>query len=378
MWRRILLLAVVAAAGCSGGGFETEPGPTNAILYTVGASTQPYGRPAAPRGFGIVSRIGSEDSETVEVHGRGLGSFAGATWIDDRRILVPRGAPPFRAPWIYRFDERRVERIGPSPLPPLHTKQAWSPDGRLIASEPIAPCKPSQKALWECYRQPGRVFVQRADGSGRRRVVTGGHFNGWTPDGGLLVTDLNFHAPYEVLDVRSGERTLPLSAARVAALAGRRRVHLDAPRWSADGRYLAAIVTGNWPAGAHVSMGIVIAAADGRPLRLVTSPYVIPMFAWSPRGHRLAWTTSGFPDPHELFVLDEPAADPVRRFVTRARHFDWFTWSPDARWILVDDASADAWRLLRSSGQGHVRTLPRLGGLPLWCCPVNAYALREG
>lgn len=148
--------------------------------------------------------------------------------------------------------------------------------------------------------------------------------------------------------------------------------YVGPPRWSADRRYVAALVAGKWPKEAKAFNGFVIAHADGTPIRVVTSPYLISMFAWSPRGHELAWTTSGFPDPHELFVLDEPESKPRRLFATGARHFDWIAWSPDGSKLLLDDEHAGHWRLFPVDETGS--ELPRLGGRPLWCCPVNAYS----
>jgi Tol biopolymer transport system component len=110
-------------------------------------------------------------------------------------------------------------------------------------------------------------------------------------------------------------------------------------------------------------------------VQLLRSPYEISMFAWSPRGHHFAYTTSGFPVPHELFVADRPDAKP-RRIFTAGRHFDWITWSPTGRWLLLDDEHAHKWQLLDASGARTLRTLPRLGGRPIWCCPQNEFSTR--
>ncbi len=101
--------------------------------------------------------------------------------------------------------------------------------------------------------------------------------------------------------------------------------------------------------------------------------------------HQLAWTTSGFPNPHELFVLDHPTGTPHKLFGTSDRHFDWITWSPDGHHLLLDDANAGfdparpgrrppgRWRLLDTQAGDTVRTFPGLGGAPIWCCPANNY-----
>ena len=351
-----------------------EPSSLSAVLYTIGASTDPYGTNSAPGGFGVVTSLGDRTEAKIEVREPGLGSFGGAEWIDSSRILVPRGAPPLRRPLIYRFRSGRLEEVGASPLPRIHVKQAWSPDGALIASQPIVRCEPEQRTLYECYRQPGVVFVQRADGSGRRKVWDG-HFSSWAPDGRLLVTDRVRQDRFEALDVETSERELALDPKRIAVEAGVRRIWgLGAPRWSADGRFLAASAGIIWPDRKRRLSTIVVAQSDGDVVRFLTSPYVISMFAWSPVGHRLAYTTSGFPDPHELFVLHEPTAKPVRLFVSGDRHFDWITWSPGGRRLLLDDETDGTWRRLSVEGTAGGRAVPRLGGRPIWCCPVNSYA----
>jgi hypothetical protein len=99
---------------------------------------------------------------------------------------------------------------------------------------------------------------------------------------------------------------------------------------------------------------IVIATKGGRIVRFITSTDLIWMFAWSPHGHELAYTTSG-----------------------------WVTWSPDDRWLLFDNEDLGEWDLFRLVGHRQVRLLdaatvptrrlPRLGGQPLWCCPQERY-----
>jgi hypothetical protein len=346
------------------------------VLYTIGLSTDPYGN-SKPRGFGVVANYGTADQKKLEVRNPDLGFFGGVEWIGAQRILVPRKAPPFRRPLLFRLEGDRLVREGLSPLPALDVQQEWSSEAAVVASQPIEPCEPNQKSLWRCTRQANEVYVQAADGSERRQVAEGS-FNAWTPDGRLLVTDRLWNAPHEALDVQSGTRSPLLSRERVAAEFHLKRVGLGPPRWSADGRYLAAYLSARWPKRRHVSGAMLIAESDGRPIRFITSPYIISMFAWSPRGHRLAWTTSGFPHPHEVFVLDQPEAKPRRLFATGARHFDWIAWSPDARALLLDDENGGHWRLLRVDGVPGNKTFPRLGGRPLWCCPVNAYATLNG
>lgn len=361
---------VTLSASVPGAGAQRDRSPAGVVLFTIGVSTDHYGM-SSPRGFGVVVDLGAAAAKRREVRSDDLGFIHGAEWIDRDRILVPRDAPPFRPPLIFRLQGRTLIRRGASPVPPLDTQQEWSPDGNLVASKRIEPCEPNQRPRWRCYRQADEIYLQAADGSGRR-VVREGSLDSWTPDGQLIVTAGGAHR-YAVFDPRSRRVTVPLARQQVASAAGVKRASLGPPRWSADGRYLAAMVAGKWPESANVFHALVIARADGTPVRVVTSAYVISMFAWSPRGHRLAWTTSGFPTPHELFVLDDPNGKPRRLFVAD-RHFDWITWAPEGRRLLLDDENAGRWLLITTVGQRSVERLPRLGGRPYWCCPVNAYS----
>ncbi len=288
-------------------------------------------------------------------------------------MLVPRPAPPIRRPFLYRFANGAVRLLGSSPVPALEPGASWSRDGKLIASQPIEPCKKRQRMVWRCYRGSGRILVRHADGS-HPRVVARARFlkvDSWTPDGRVLVTSGH---TYVAVDVQTGRRSVPLAPWRVTARLGLRHIWLAAPRWSADGRYVAAMLSGgDFPKRPRVSGAFLLAHADGSPIRLVTSPSIISMFAWSPVGHRLAYTTSGFPAPHELLLLDTPKARPTPLLVT-TRHFDWITWSPDGRRLLLDDEHRNSWRLVWASGRSRIQSVPRLGGRPLWCCPVNHYA----
>ena len=377
----LALATAVLAVACSGGsdnGSLRASGPAtprgSAVLYSVGVSTDPYGR-ASPGGFGVVTGFASAAERKLEIRSRDLGFFAGAEWIGEQRMLVPRDAPPFRPPLIFRLEGGRLVREGPSPLPALDTQQEWSPDGRLVASKRIEPCEPNQRPRWKCYRQADEIYLQAADGSGRR-AITDGYLSSWTPDGRLIVTAGGGHR-YVVFDPRTRRTTIPLAPKRVAAFAGVKRASLGPPRWSTDRRFIAAMVAGKWPKAANAFSGFVIARADGTPVRVVTSPYLISMFAWSPRGHRLAWTTSGFPTPHELFVLDDPNGEP-RVLLAAERHFDRIAWSPDGRRLLLDDENAGRWLLIPAAGRKRVEKRARLGGRPYWCCPVNAYATFNG
>lgn len=326
------------------------------MLYTIGISTNPYGD-NRPNGFGVAVGLVGRTLEQVELRSREYGWFGGAEWLDRGRILVHRRAPPLRRPAIFRVLPGRLERSGHAPFL-AGTGYRWSPDRKLLALEPPAPCKPRQTTLFQCYRGGGRIFLARGDGS-QRRLVARGTSPSWTPDGRLVYYRTRrdwARGRAVVLDLASGRRTF--------------RGHYwpsEEPLESADGRYLVDRV------GAKEHTLIVITHADGRTARVFSTSLIVSMLAWSPRGHRLAYTTSGFPDPHELFLVDPSTGGRRRIFVSGARHFDWVTWSPDGRWLLLDGDEAGGWRVFSAASGAQVRLLSRLGGRPLWCCPVNEY-----
>jgi len=123
-----------------------------------------------------------------------------------------------------------------------------------------------------------------------------------------------------------------------------------------------------WRKGNDNLFSLLLARSDGTPLRFIKSPLSISMFTWSPTGHRLAYTTSGFPSPHELFVLAEPSSQPVKLF-SRVGHFDWVTWAPSGGRLLLDVEEEDRWLILDALSGNIEERLPRLGGGPRWCCP---------
>ena len=350
------LLAILALDGCTHDS-EQDRQSVDAVVYTIGLSTDPYGN-SSPHGFGVVTGLRRGSLEKVEVREPGLGAFGGAEWLSAGLILVPRPAPPVHRPLLYLYDGK-LERQGSAPIPG-GAAYAWSTHFGLFAYEPPIPCRRKQPSLFDCYRASGELFVARVDGSDKREV-TAGHLMGWTADGRIGFFKSYQRAIPRAIDLRTGETGPVLPGWKV-----------ELPIWSPDGRFVSAIT----------GAGVVIADANGRVVQRIRSRLVISMIAWAPVGRRLAFTTSGFPDPHQLFVVDRPSARPRLLYVAPGWHFDWITWSPDGRRILLDDENwfrlhderRGRWLLLWTDRSGRRRTLPRLGGRPLWCCPVNAFS----
>jgi hypothetical protein len=342
-------LALLLLTACSNNS-EPAAAPTDAVLYTIGLSTNPYGE-SDPGGFGVATSVLGDELHKVEIRRRGVGGFGGAEWLDSRSIVVARPAPPLRRPLIYRYDEG-LEQEGDAPIPGGANFE-WSPQQQLFTYEPIEPCGRGQRSTYACYRGTGQLYVVGRDGSGLRRVRQG-HLVGWTADGRL--------AFFPSLQ-RAAMRALDIETRRVGPILAGWKPSLPLPAWSPDRRFVAAVV----------EYGVLVARADGRVVQTIPSKLTISMLAWSPVANRLAFTTSGFPDPHQLFVVDRPGDKPRLLYATGEMHFDWVTWSPDGRWLLLDEEHMHRWLLLRTDRSRGRRSLPRLGGRPLWCCPTNAY-----
>lgn len=348
-----LALALVGVSASNAG--RAPSTPRDAVLYTIGITTNPYGR-SRPIGFGVITGVASGTLHRVEIRNGRYGWFPGADWLDRGRILVHPHAPPLRSPLVFAYRKGRLVRVRVTPIPGGSVYQ-WSRDWRRVAFEPPIPCKPGQASLFSCYRAGRRIFVANADGSAMKRVATG-VLAGWTARGRLVVygSDKAWRRGDAIfIDTASGKKQLI------------RRFWFDRqPMRSADGRYLARI------RGAKNRTDVIVSRPGGAVVQTLSTHYALSMVAWSTQGHLLAYTTSGFPSPHQLFVVD-PGHEPRKIFATGPRHFDWVTWSPDGRRLLLDGDASGGWRVFSARTGRQLRRLPRLGGRPLWCCPVNEY-----
>jgi dipeptidyl aminopeptidase/acylaminoacyl peptidase len=358
---------------------------SDVVLYGIGVSSDPYVA-SAPRGFGTVSGLLHGSTRRVEEQVKAMHP-AGPFWIAPGRIVAPFRPPPIRPPLLYRLDvEGGIDLEDTAPLAPLEYSGAWSPDGSLIATEPavVVECPAGARPGTTCTRDGGVVVLARADGSDRH-TLTRGHLLGWTPDNRVIVTDTQYKRT-STLDPQSRHADPILPPQQVERFLGTPGRIEGKPAWSADQRFVAAYVAFARPKRERKTVNaFVIARTDGRILQLVTSPYIISMLTWSPSGHQLAYTTSGFPDPHELFVI-EPGGQPRKLFATSHRHFDWVTWTPDSRHLLIDDANwrrtsrrdmpTGRWLLIDARKPRIVSTPRRLGGRPQWCCPTTRTTTR--
>jgi Tol biopolymer transport system component len=189
--------------------------------------------------------------------------------------------------------------------------------GRAPACEPGRPCgyvAPEQSPdgskvlLWD-HVDGGywyaRLFVARADGSSRRRILTVNHFTSapasWSPDSRRIA--------YGDGD---GVRVINASGGRSRLLASTARsVLFGDVSWSPAGNWIA-----------YVADGLRLVSADGRRSRDVAKTR--GGFTWSPDGRSLAFAGDGI----QIYDVRTGA---VRRLATHSAAK--LAWSPDGRLI---------------------------------------------
>ncbi|MDX6565663.1 MAG: TolB protein [Gaiellales bacterium] len=214
---------------------------------------------------------------------------------------LPRASPtrPQSMDALGKLLEQAVRKLGCG----LPEGVAWSPDSRSLA--------------YSCPQGPGlspgasRIFVIRADGSGRRLVPTGvatALWPSWSPDGKQIAfatarvprarTRSGTNDPYVI--VRSSVYAVDLDGSHRRLLAS----EATAPSWSPDGSTIAyqsscggiGLVS---PAGQNVTPGAEpgACAAIGRP-----GPP-----AWSPDGSQIAI------ESHDRLYVMDPDGSNLRR-----------------------------------------------------------------
>jgi Tol biopolymer transport system component len=310
--RRLPLLGLTALvlASCEGGGTET---------VTVVAPL-----PSPPAGRLVVAA--DDDIAVVEADGSGRdvvitapGAQFDADWSPDGLRLVYRdssaGINVNDEIYVSASDGSGARNLTASPT--NEWSPAWSPDG-----EQIAFASDREGEL--------RIFVMGADGSGVRRVTEiWGEYPAWSPDG----TQIAF-----------------------ASHVGGRSLHGD-PNYD-----------------------VFVVGADGSVLRQLTESPAYDMYpTWSPDGTQIAFhstraTPAGFEPPprdpernadFDVFVV--PAEGGRARNLTRdsERQQKFPDWSPDGRWLAVDEEGAVVF--VATDGSARIaRPDGLIGNFPAW------------
>ncbi len=115
-------------------------------------------------------------------------------------------------------------------FPPFTAYEArWSPDGKRIALQGIVP------------GQPWKMYLISSDGGEAEEVMTGIGDLGWSPDGNSLI----FHSGMADFVSTSPRaiQSLDLKTRQISTFPGSEGLY--SPRWSPDGRYIAALRMGS-------------------------------------------------------------------------------------------------------------------------------------
>ncbi len=300
----LLLIALVFSAGaCGGGEAEVEP----------------------PAGLLVVSS--NDDLYTVGADG------------SSRRLVVRARGPQLDAD--------------------------WSPDGRQIVY------RDSRSGI----NRNDEIYVAAADGSDDRNLTDdpGNDWSpAWSPDGDRIAFASD----------REGELRIFVMAVDGSDVRRVTEIWGEYPAWSPDGRRIAfsSYAGGAGPTG-DPNYDLFVVDTDGSGLRRLTESPAYDMYpTWSPDGESIAFestraTPAGFePPPHDLertadfdvFVMPAEGGEAVNVTRDPVRLQKFPDWSPDGRWIALDEEGAVAFAAADGSGLRRVSGASLEGGFPAW------------
>lgn len=231
-----------------------------------------------------------------------------------------------------------------------------------------------------------QVRISAPDGSGSRDLLRLNDVGtlAWTPDGDLVFPQLDFTDPYRIqsdlyraglsgevtrltegarlsyadvgpdgriVAVREGGGTTDLvlvdaeSGGVAPFLEGSETVHWAYPRWSPDGRRIAAV---RWEEGAF--MDVVVIQVTSRSVTPITSDRALDTNpTWTPDGRTVIWASdrSGIPNLYGVSLSPSGSPGATRQITNLIGGAAHPSVDPSGRWIYFSSYHADGWYIER-------------------------------